>query len=127
VTTADFGYPGLTLWFSWLFNLLALSLPYVGYYRNASCALILKIYVFINITDSMFIKHRCVNYGYSLKTCEINPVKDDFNILSMVVKRKLSRSMCTRAVSYGFYTKSIWVNRGCRADFSVYFQVFESK
>jgi hypothetical protein len=112
---------------------------YVGYYRNASCVLILlcrllqkrvvcsKIYVFIYITDSMCINHSCKSNGYSLKNCEINPVKNDFKILSMVVKRRLSRSMYTRAVSYGFYTKAIWVSRGCRADFSVCFQVFDSK
>ena len=67
----------------------------------------------------MCINHSCKSNGYSLKNCEINPVKNDFKILSMVVKRRLSRSMYTRAVSYGFYTKAIWVNRGCRADFSV--------
>ena len=90
------------------------------------CAKI-DIKVFITFTDSMCIKHRCESNGYSLATCEINPVKDDFKILSMVVKRRLSRSMCTHAVSYGFYTKAIWVNRGCRADFSVCYQVIDSK
>ena len=75
----------------------------------------------------MCISHRCESNGYSLETCEINPINDDFKILSMEVKRKLSRSICTRAVSYGFYAKPIWVNRGCRADFSVCFQVFDRK
>ena len=72
----------------------------------------------------MCISHRCESNGYYLETCEIN---DDFKILSMLVKRKLSMSICTRAVSYGFYTKPIWVNRGCRADFSVCFKVFDRK
>lgn len=99
---------------------------YMVLYKRVFCAKI-EVCVIINITESMYINYRCDSNGFSLKTCEIHPVKDDFKIFAMVVKRKLSRTMCTRAVSYGFYAKAIWVNRGCRADFSVCFQVFDSK
>jgi hypothetical protein len=94
---------------------------YMVLYKRVFCAKI-EVYVVINITESMCINYRCESNGFSLKTCEIHPVKDDFKIFAMIVKRKLSRTMCTRAVSYGFYAKAIWLNRGCRAEFLYVFK-----
>lgn len=41
-------------------------------------------------------------------------------IRSVDVRRRLSKADCTYREGWGFTTRGIWVDRGCRADFIVY-------
>ncbi|KAK6172208.1 hypothetical protein SNE40_015922 [Patella caerulea] len=43
-------------------------------------------------------------------------------ILTMDVKRKLSRSSCNSGYSYGHNGNTIWVNHGCRAIFTICYE-----
>jgi hypothetical protein len=53
---------------------------YMVLYKRVFCAKI-EVCVIINITESMYINYRCDSNGFSLKTCEIHPVKDDFKLV----------------------------------------------
>ena len=45
----------------------------------------------------------------------------------MVVKEQLSRNDCVLNNSHGFYTRTIWVDKGCRAKFRVCYENIPSK
>ena len=43
-------------------------------------------------------------------------------IIHARVVRRASSARCVEGQSYGFYGDTVWVDRGCRADFEVFFK-----
>ncbi|XP_052781849.1 lectin ADEL-like [Mya arenaria] len=59
---------------------------------------------------------RCSSHGYKYAECI---VPGGYGNAIITVINKLSRSSCTLGRSYGYRNGKLWVDRGCRAVFSV--------
>ena len=55
---------------------------------------------------------RCESSGYRYNTCSTNGY-----VSSVILRQQLSRSACSYGSSWGFNSNSIWVDKGCRANF----------
>jgi hypothetical protein len=68
--------------------------------------------------ESKSVEIRCESHSYKYKECV---VADAEAIISVKVKKKLSDSKCKLGKSFGIKdnTNKIWVNNGCRADFTL--------
>ena len=58
---------------------------------------------------------RCSSQNKNRKTCPV-----DGRISRATVEQQFSGSPCIQGTSWGFDSRSLWVNRGCRADFRVW-------
>ena len=72
------------------------------------------------------ITQQCSSNGYALEVCKVKNVSSSGRIISVDVENKLSNSSCELNKSYGYNDTSIWVDKGCRADFKVCYQQFSS-
>ncbi|XP_052780508.1 lectin ADEL-like [Mya arenaria] len=61
----------------------------------------------------------CDSLGYTFKSC---PVPGAADVTKIALKSKGSRSPCMLNTSFGRDSKSIWVDRGCRATFDVCYE-----
>ncbi|XP_063444899.1 uncharacterized protein LOC134725195 isoform X1 [Mytilus trossulus] len=73
------------------------------------------------IQTQQCVKKKCESKNGRYKSCKINSVPDDNFITSVTVEDEKgsneSNEGCTFNVTYGYTTNTIWVNKGCRADF----------
>ena len=58
---------------------------------------------------------RCSSQNGTRKTCPVNGF-----IKSATVEQQFSGSPCIQDSTWGFDNRSLWINRGCRADFRVW-------
>lgn len=59
----------------------------------------------------------CESNGYRYEECDVDTRRG--RIIDARVRRQLSSSPCTEGESWGYARDSIWVDRGCRAEFAV--------
>ncbi|XP_071129877.1 uncharacterized protein [Mytilus edulis] len=83
--------------------------------------ILISVFLCEEIQSQQCVKKKCESKNGRYKSCKINSVSDDKFITSVTVEDEKgsgeSNEGCTFNVTYGYTTNTIWVNKGCRADF----------
>ncbi|XP_013383892.1 lectin ADEL-like [Lingula anatina] len=75
-----------------------------------------RFYVNFDCQNMRTTSATCSSHGYTYATCPISGV-----VTSMYVTTKHSVSSCEYNKSFGFLGNNIWVDKGCRATFTVHY------
>lgn len=74
-----------------------------------------------HFTESQCLTVSCDSWQYQKKNCDVSGMTADSLISSVTVleQKSPSESQCVENKSFGVDTLNIWVDKGCRADFTV--------
>lgn len=76
----------------------------------------------ICFTDGQCLTVRCDSWQYARHECEVTGLTSNSLLYSMTLLKQyspISDGECTDGYSFGYNTTGVWVDEGCRADFTV--------
>ncbi|XP_067657459.1 streptococcal hemagglutinin-like [Haliotis asinina] len=79
----------------------------------------------LHVAECSTVVVTCSSNAYAYTECSIPSLDDNSRVMNVTKKKQLSRSACTRTVSFGYTETKMWVSEGCRAEFYVQFGIVE--
>ena len=79
------------------------------------------ILIFYHFIESHCLTVSCDSWQYQKKNCDVSGMNADSLISDVTVleQKSPSESQCVENKSFGVNTLDIWVDKGCRAEFTV--------